>query len=73
MCVFTTACWPLGCAPHTWQAAAAAGSGIGRKGMHYAAKIIAGIGFDLLKNTELDKKIIEEFKQKRNTNYVPQC
>ena len=73
MCVFTTACWPLGCAPHTWQAAAAAGSGIGRKGMHYAAKIIAGIGFDLFNNAELDKKIIEEFKQKRNTNYVPQC
>lgn len=45
---FTTAAWPVGTAPHTWQATAASGSGIGLQAMLFAAKTLACTIYDLL-------------------------
>lgn len=62
MNLFTTTCWPVGCAAHTWQASASAGSTIGEKGAFLAAKIIAGIGYDLLTKPDVLKNICDEFE-----------
>jgi aminobenzoyl-glutamate utilization protein B len=45
---FTTATFVPGVAAHTWQAAACAGSTIGRKGMVVAARTLALAGVELL-------------------------
>ncbi len=47
---FVAATFVPGVAPHTWQAAACAGSSIGRKGMVVAARTLALAGVDLLEN-----------------------
>lgn len=47
---FVTATFVSGVVPHTWQAAACAGSSIGRKGMLVAARTLAVAGVDLLEN-----------------------
>lgn len=70
MNLFCTACWPMGCAPHTWQAASASGSSIGEKGALHAAKIIAGTAYDLLVNEEMVREIKEEFEVSK-PNYKP--
>lgn len=44
-----TATWPMGIGSHTWQATAASGSSIGMKGMMYAARVLAGAAWDLMK------------------------
>ncbi len=44
---FTAATFPSGVSPHTWQAAACAGSSIGRKGMLVAARTLALGAMDL--------------------------
>ena len=44
---FTSATFVPGCAPHTWQSAAAAGMSIGQEGMLIAAKSLALIATDL--------------------------
>ncbi|KMY54032.1 hypothetical protein AC623_08660 [Bacillus sp. FJAT-27231] len=65
-------CWPVGTAPHTWQSTAASGSGIGLKGMIFAAKTIAGGLYDLYSD---DKKIEQakmEFEARTKDNkYKP--
>jgi len=43
-----TATWPMGVGSHTWQATAASGSGMGMKGMIYAAQVMAGAAWDLI-------------------------
>lgn len=48
---FRAATWALGTPAHTWQAVAANGS-FGRKGMRYAAKVLAGTTRDLLADPE---------------------
>lgn len=70
MCCFSTACWPLGVSPHTWQSCASAGSGIGEKGALAAAKIVAGIAYDLYTKPEVLKAIQQEFDKKKS-EYVP--
>ncbi len=50
---FTTACWVPGTPAHSWQAVAAGGTSIGRKGMHLAAKVLAATAWDLFENPEL--------------------
>jgi aminobenzoyl-glutamate utilization protein B len=50
---FTSATFVPGAAPHTWQAAAAAGMSIGQEGMLIAAKSIALIGADLFAHPEV--------------------
>ena len=69
--LFTTACWPLGCSPHTWQAAAAGGMSIGQKGAFYAARVIAGIAYDLFTKPEALKKITKEFQDRHTQEYIP--
>lgn len=65
---FLTACFPWGVTPHSWQATASAGSGIGLAGMLYAAKIFTGIMFDLLNDEELVKKAVHEFNERTMDN-----
>jgi len=59
--VFTT-CAPYGVQVHTLQATAAFGSSLGMKGMHYAAKAMAGAALDSLLNPDVLKKAKEEFE-----------
>ncbi len=47
---FEAATFVPGVVPHTWQAAACAGSSIGRKGMLVAARTLALAGVDLFEN-----------------------
>lgn len=61
MSLFTMACWPVGVAPHTWQASAAAGTSLGEKAALLAAKVIAGIAYDLYTRPDVVKEIREEF------------
>ena len=70
MNLFTTACWPFGIAPHTWQATAAAGSNLGAKGALYAAKILAATGYELLTNPAKTEEIIKEYKDLK-IEYTP--
>ncbi len=48
-----TATWPVGVDSHTWQATAASGSGIGVKGMLYAAAVLGGAAYDLMSRPDL--------------------
>ncbi len=70
-CLFTTACWPVGCTPHTWQATACVGTSIGEKAAVYAAEVISGIAYDLLTKPEALQQITEEFKERHPEEYVP--
>ena len=47
---FTTATFVPGVSAHTWQAAACAGTSIGRKGMVVAARTLAVAGVELFEN-----------------------
>lgn len=71
-CLYTTACWPIGVAPHTWQATASTGSSLGKKGALYSAMVCAGIAFDLFTQPELLNKIKKEFDaEKDGDEYMP--
>lgn len=50
---FTTTCWVPGTSAHSWQAVAAGGMGIGRKGMQLAAKTLAVTAWDLYQDPKL--------------------
>ncbi len=52
---------PLGTPGHSWQNVSAAGSGIGFKGMLYAAKAMAAAGFDFMIHPELVREARAEF------------
>lgn len=71
MNMFNTVCWPVGCAPHTWQASASAGTTIGEKGALQAAKVIAGTAYDLFTRPEIREEIIKEFEAVRDPSYAP--
>lgn len=45
---FTTACWVPGTPGHSWQAVAAGGTSIGRKGLNLAARVLAASAWDLM-------------------------
>jgi aminobenzoyl-glutamate utilization protein B len=49
---FSTACWVPGTPGHSWQACAAGGTSIGRKGMHLAARVLAASAWDLYQSPE---------------------
>ena len=49
---FTTACWVPGTSPHCWQAVAAGGTSIGRKGMVLAARVLAASAFELFQSPQ---------------------
>lgn len=71
MNLFSVACWPMGTAPHTWQACAAGGCSLGEKGAMHAAKIMAGIAYDLFTMPKLREEIIREFKETHTEAYQP--
>jgi aminobenzoyl-glutamate utilization protein B len=48
---FTTACWVPGTPAHSWQAVAAGGTSIGRKGMILAARVLAATASDLFQDS----------------------
>ncbi len=50
---FSTACWVPGTPGHSWQAVAAGGMSIGRKGMQLAAKTVAATAWDLYENPSI--------------------
>jgi aminobenzoyl-glutamate utilization protein B len=61
----TTVCAPHGVQVHTWQATAAFGTSIGMKGMHYAAKAMAGAAYDTLLNPAIIETAKAEFDKSR--------
>ena len=69
--LFTTACWPVGVSPHTWQSSSCAGTTIGEKGALYAAKVIAGSAYDLYKKPAIFNKIKKEFELRDDGSYTP--
>lgn len=67
----STACAPIGTPPHSWQTVAAAGSGIGFKGMLLAAKVLALSALELVEKPELLRAARDEFeKATRGKPYV---
>ncbi|HEX9509599.1 MAG TPA: amidohydrolase [Puia sp.] len=67
------ATWVAGTPPHSWQAVASGGTGIGIKGMMVAAKTMTLMGIDLLTQKDLIPAATEEFKKARGADfqYVP--
>ena len=59
----TTACWPFGTPPHSWQIVASSGSSIGAKGMLHAAKAMALTAFDLMTKPDLLRAARQEFEE----------
>ena len=50
---FSTACWVPGTPAHSWQAVAAGGTTIGRKGMVLSARVLAATAWDLFQSPEI--------------------
>ncbi len=71
MNLFTTACWPVGVGPHTWQSCSSAGSSIGRKGAFYAAEVFAATAYDLFTDKSLRDEIQAEFNAQKREAYSP--
>ncbi len=63
------ATWIPGTPAHSWQAVAAGGMSIGRKGMIIAAKTIALTATQLFENPETLKKAGEEFEKLRGKDF----
>ena len=63
------ATWVPGTAAHSWQAVAAGGMSIGRKGMLVAAKTIALTAIDLFKKPALIEEAKTEWLNKRGTDF----
>ena len=59
----TTATYVVGTAAHSWQAAAAAGMGIGQKAMIVAAKAMALAGYELFAKPELLESAKDVFRR----------
>lgn len=70
---FDTATWVPGTSAHSWQAVAAGGTSIGKKGMMVAAKTLTLTAIDLFKNKELVAKAKAEFIERRGADfkYIP--
>ena len=61
---FSTACWVPGTPGHSWQAVAAGGTSIGRKGMQLAAKVLAATAWDLYHSPKLIQTAQAEFRKR---------
>jgi aminobenzoyl-glutamate utilization protein B len=61
---FSTVCWVPGTSAHSWQAVAAGGTSIGRKGMQLAAKTLAASAWDLFQDPKLIEAAKDELKRK---------
>ncbi|WP_435156242.1 amidohydrolase [Haladaptatus sp. DFWS20] len=74
---FRAATWAVGTPAHTWQATAANGD-FGQKGAVYAAKVLGGTAYTLLKNPDIVERANEEFddttgKQSYETPLPPEA
>ncbi|MDT0540870.1 amidohydrolase [Croceitalea sp. P059] len=67
---FGTATWVPGTSAHSWQAVAAGGTSIGKKGMMVAAKTLTATAMDLFSNQELIAKAKIEFEERRGSDFV---
>lgn len=67
------ATWVPGTPAHSWQAVAAGGTSIGKKGMMVAAKTLTLTAIDLFKDSDLVAKAKAEFIEKRGADfeYIP--
>jgi len=61
---FSTACWVPGTAAHSWQAVAAGGTTIGKKGMILAARVLAATGSDLFFSPDLLRLARDEHRRR---------
>jgi len=61
---FRTACWVPGTPAHSWQATAAGGTTIGRKGMELAARVLAATAWDIAHDPDLLKRARHELEQR---------
>lgn len=69
---FRTACWVPGTPAHSWQAAAAGGTTIGRKGMELAARVLAATAWDLAHDPETLKRAKQELDRRTaHLRYTP--
>lgn len=64
-----TATWVPGTPAHSWQAVAAGGMSIGRKGMIAAAKTLAMTAIDLFQNEKVIAEAKAEFDKRRGTDF----
>lgn len=64
------ATWVAGSSAHSWQAIAAGGTSIGKKGMMVAAKTLSLTAMHLFKNPEIMVKAKEELMQQRGKDFV---
>jgi aminobenzoyl-glutamate utilization protein B len=60
-----TACMALGTPGHSWQTVAQGRTGIGHKGMLYAAKVMARAAVDFMQFPDLIRTAQDEFKTRR--------
>ncbi len=67
---FGTATWVPGTSAHSWQAVAAGGTSIGKKGMMVAAKTLTLTAIDLFKNKDLVAKAKQEFIERRGVDFI---
>jgi aminobenzoyl-glutamate utilization protein B len=65
----TTATWVPGTPAHSWQAVAAGGMSIGRKGMMVAAKTLAITAIDLFQNEKVIADAKAEFEKRRGADF----
>lgn len=63
---FSTACWVPGTPAHSWQATAAGGTTIARKGMQLAAKVIAATAWDLAHDPQTLRNAKAELENRRS-------
>lgn len=68
---FRTVCWAPGTPAHSWQATAAGGTTIGRKGMLLAAKVLAATAYDLATRPELITAAKAEHAGRVKDGYKP--
>jgi len=59
---FRTACWVPGTPAHSWQAVAAGGTTIGKKGMILAARVLAATAWDLAHDPEILDQAADEHR-----------
>jgi aminobenzoyl-glutamate utilization protein B len=64
------ATWVPGTSAHSWQAVAAGGTTIGKKGMMVAAKTIATTAIDLFRDPSVMVTAKEELNKSRGANFV---
>lgn len=67
---FGTATWVPGTPAHSWQAVAAGGTTIGKKGMLIAAKTLSATAIDLFSDEKLIEEARKEFHNRRGKEFI---